>query len=219
MVLELKNVTLNYNGRPCINNLSLTVEPGELALIHGPSGSGKTSLLRLINGLSSPQSGTVFFRGKPITDYASTRLRRQISYLQQTPIMVEGTVRQNLLLPFSFGSFVNGDRPGDERLRDWLERLKLTGIGLPDNALNLSVGERQRLAFIRTLLVEPEVLLLDEPVSALDPDSRRAVEAEVERLVGDRDIAVVMISHLDWSPRRLKPRRLLLSDCRLKELG
>jgi putative ABC transport system ATP-binding protein len=219
MVLELKNVTLNYNGRPCLNNLSLTVGQGELVLIHGPSGSGKTSLLRLINGLSSPQAGTILFRGKPIGDYPSVHLRRRVGYLQQTPVMVEGTVRQNLLLPFSFRSSIGAERPADEALIHLLERFELSGIGLSDDTLNLSVGEKQRLALIRALLMKPELLLLDEPTSALDPSSRKAVEEQIEESATEGDIPVVMVSHLDWVPERLKSRRLMLTDCRLKELS
>jgi putative ABC transport system ATP-binding protein len=219
MVLELKNVTLNYNGRPCLNNLSLTVGQGDLVLIHGPSGSGKTSLLRLINGLSSPQAGTILFRGKPIGDYPSVHLRRRVGYLQQTPVMVEGTVRQNLLLPFSFRSSIGAERPADEALIHLLERFELSGIGLSDDTLNLSVGEKQRLALIRALLMKPELLLLDEPTSALDPSSRKAVEEQIEESATEGDIPVVMVSHLDWVPERLKSRRLMLTDCRLKELS
>jgi putative ABC transport system ATP-binding protein len=217
MLLELIDVSLAFNDNALFSDVSLAVDAGDLVIIGGPSGSGKSSLLRLLNRLNDPTSGQINLDGRPFRDYRVVELRRQICYIQQSPVIVEGTVKQNLLLPFGFESLRGFETPTDEILIDLLHKFKLDDIALSDQAMVLSVGQKQRLAFIRALLLQPKALLLDEPTSALDQDSRLVVEEYVERLASEETLAILMVTHLDFKPKHMKARRYMLKRGGLEE--
>jgi len=195
------------DGKPVLSDATFSLAGGELAWLSGPSGGGKSSLLRLINRLAEPKSGSIFFAGKPLSSYDPPALRRRVALLPQTPVMLAGSVGSNLRRPFSF-KVAHGQAPPE---RDRLEQL-LAGLGLGELALDqeaggLSLGQKQRVALARLLLLEPEVLLLDEPVSALDPESRDLVErTAVAQAAAGR--AVLMVSH--QAPQYSGPLRSLV---------
>jgi putative ABC transport system ATP-binding protein len=211
-LLECRGVTFGYGAREPVlggdGGLDLAVAPGAFVLVEGPSGSGKSTLLRLFARLETPASGQVRFRGRPLDQWDPPELRRRVVLLQQTPALVDGSVRENLLLPFSFRANADRTPPGDEELAGRLHDFLLSGVGLEDDALALSVGQRQRLALIRALLLRPEALLMDEPTSALDPESAQVVEQRAEALNLERGLTVVMVSHRGYGPQRVSPVRL-----------
>ncbi len=179
-IIEFSNVSFSFSNRkPLFQNLSLQFISGKFYLITGPSGAGKSTFLRLINRLEDPADGHILFHGRRLTTYSPHVLRRSIQYIQQTPTVIENTVRQNLLLGFSFKNNRDLSRPDDKVLKIQLENFLLGDIGLDVNAQTLSVGQLQRICFIRGLLLEPQLLLLDEPTSALDEKSSRIVEDTV----------------------------------------
>lgn len=212
MTLEIRNIALRYGDKPWLfQNVTLTVSPGDFIVIRGPSGSGKSSLLRLFNRLQEPTSGQMYCDGKPFDAHEITRLRRRIGYVQQTPVVIEGTVRDNLRLPFTFKTAAGAVPPGDAVLRERLDHYRLQNVHLDERATDLSVGQRQRVALIRTLLVEPDVVLCDEPTSALDEESRGIVERELERINLDRQTAVVLVTHVPFTPERVQPKTFTLT--------
>jgi putative ABC transport system ATP-binding protein len=212
-LLECDNLSFAYEGREMLlQNVSFTIQPGDFIHLHGPSGSGKSTLLRLLNRLEEPTSGEIRFRGKPLESYPPPELRRAIGYIQQTPTLVEGDVRKNLLLPFSFKVNRHLVVPGSDELESMLGEFLLTGVRLSDPAQTLSGGQRQRLCILRSILLSPELLLLDEPVSALDADSREAVERTVEHLNLERGLALVLVSHQGFSTQRARPEVFTLSN-------
>jgi len=164
-------------------------------LIQGPSGSGKSTLLRLINRLEEPSAGRIFFKGRPLTSFHPPLLRRSIILIQQAPTVLDGTIRDNLLLPFTFKNNRDLVRPGEAELNRLLEDFLLQGLNLDDHAQTLSGGQLQRLCFIRGLLLKPEVLLLDEPTSALDQESAEIVESVTRRLIRESGLTVILVSH------------------------
>ena len=206
MKIELKNVSLRFDDKPdLLRDVNLTIEKGDFLLIRGPSGCGKTSLLRLLNRLADPVGGEILFDGQLSEDDEVTSLRRRIAYVQQTPVMLEGNVRENLLFGSLFRSA--GDvRPDDAKLRTRMNSLLLDDVGLDDVASNLSVGQQQRVALIRTMLTGPDVLLCDEPTSALDPDSARLVEESIEDMCADDRVSVVMVTHGTYQPEKVEYR-------------
>ncbi len=183
-------------------------------LITGPSGGGKSTLLRLLVRLEEYDSGLFLFKDKPLKELSPLQLRTKIVLLQQTPVIIAGSVRDNLLLPFTFSVNQQLAKPDDEQLRKQLNRVLLNDIALDSVATGLSVGQQQRICLVRSLLLQPEVLLLDEPVSALDPESKRVVEAMIEKLNG-QGITIIMVSHADCMPQRMPIRRLELRDGKL----
>ena len=131
-------------------------------------------------------------------------------------MVVDGSVGENLLLPFSFKNNLHLKRPHSEELTKQLRDVHLQDLGLNDHAMNLSVGQLQRLCLVRGLLLTPEVLLLDEPTSALDRESARAVMALLERLNVTSGITMLVITHKTYDPERITPRYLQVADGQIR---
>ncbi|HVU00491.1 MAG TPA: ABC transporter ATP-binding protein [Polyangiaceae bacterium] len=202
-VLECRDVTAGYPGdggsRSIVfSGVSFRVGRGERLVVLGRSGAGKSTLLRLLNRLDDPVSGTVSFDGRPLADYPTPELRREVALVLQTPIVFEGTVRRNLLVrPHGIPA------ADDSALGAALEEVGLTADFLGRPAEELSVGERQRLCLARALLANPRALLLDEPTSALDPRSL-AIVAELLLALGERHrLALVVATHQAELAKRL----------------
>jgi putative ABC transport system ATP-binding protein len=195
--LELHNLTLAFDDKTLFDNVSLTINQGDFIVIRGASGSGKSSFLRLLNRLGEPSLGSISYDGEPLAETEVTRYRRRVGYVQQTPILISGTVFDNLTLPFKFKA---SDRPTPDRsqLEADLESFNLDDVKLDDSADNLSVGQKQRIALIRTLLTEPEIILGDEPTSALDPESRTLVEDRLRQINREQKTTVILVTHLEF---------------------
>ncbi len=218
-IIEFINVTFSYSeGRVLFKDLSLTFQPGRFYLIKGPSGMGKSSLLKLMNRIEDPRDGTILFKGRPLAEYQPQVLRRLILYIQQTPVVINGSVKDNLLLPFTFKNNSNLTKPDDNKLYEFIKEFHLNKINLGDNAQNLSVGQLQRICIIRGLLLSPEVILLDEPTSALDEESCRIVESNTSRLCREFDQTIIMVSHKKFDPGQIRPIVLELADGRVREV-
>ena len=208
-VIAFSKVTFSYaGGKALFQDLSLELAGGGFYLVRGPSGSGKSTFLRLVNRLEEPSHGHLMFEGRPLTAYSPPLLRRKILYIQQTPTSVETTVRENLRLAFSFKNNRDLTPPDDDTLRSRLDNFLLNDIHLEARASTLSVGQLQRLCFLRGLLLNPKVLLLDEPASALDEESARIVEETAERLCAASGLTVLMVSHRVFAPRWVEKKVL-----------
>lgn len=201
-LLQCEQLTFSYpKGKPLFDRLNGSFATGSFTLLQGPSGAGKSTFLRLLVRLETPIDGIIRFQGSPLAAYQPARLRQAIGYLQQTPTLIPGTVRDNLLLPFTFRSNQKLAAPDDNGLRQALDRLLLDEVRLDQPALELSIGQQQRLCMLRTLALQPKILLLDEPTSALDNHSRRIVEKTIEDLSKHSNITVIYVSHHDFEPR------------------
>lgn len=206
-LIQLDHISFNYSReKELFHKVSFSIQAKTFYLIRGPSGSGKSSLLRLLNRLEEPSSGTLLYKETPYSQIPAPELRRQILYIQQAPVTIDGSVKDNLLLPFSFKHNKKLKHPDDTRLKSLLGEFSLESIPLAKQAKNLSLGQQQRLCLIRGLLLEPSVILLDEPTSALDNESSEYVEQMAESLCLDHGKAVVMVSHRDFSPLRVHPK-------------
>ena len=217
-LLELDRVTFAYPGKPpVLENASARLDQARFHVLTGPSGAGKSTVLRLLCRLEEPDSGTIRLAGQDLRLLPPPVLRRRVMYIQQTPTLVEGSVRANLILPFGFAANADLVRPGDDLLRSMLDDFLLTGLSLDQTARALSVGQRQRLCLIRGLLLSPLAMLLDEPTSALDPESSRVVVDAARRLPTERGVAVVMISHGPELDAVNNARRLAVRNRTLEE--
>lgn len=219
-IVECRGVSFGYlGGERLLKDLSYRFRRGAFYLIGGRSGIGKSTLLRLINRLEEPLDGEIRFAGRSLTDYAPPSLRRAVVFIQQMPAVVDATVRRNLLLPFTFSANNDRARPGDKTLERLLQEVHLPAESLHRNAVQLSVGQLQRICLIRGLLLSPEVLLLDEPTSALDEESGQVVQTVVEAASLDAGVTVIVVNHRRFRPLRVTPIHLNLVDGRLKEGG
>lgn len=167
-----------------------------ILVVRGPSGSGKSTLLRILARLQAPQQGEVRFQGRNWQEYSPIEWRCQVHYLSQKPAIFSGTVLDNLQLPFQMAAVKKRKRFDLATVQEGMERLLLPAGMLQQDARTLSGGEGARVALLRALILEPNVLLLDEPTAALDS---RAAQA-VWDLVGSwlkvkSDRGVVLVSH------------------------
>ncbi|MEM8558177.1 MAG: ATP-binding cassette domain-containing protein [Bacteroidota bacterium] len=193
-------------------HLNLDLAPGDRLAIVGPSGSGKTLLLRALAGLDALDAGTVALNGRTLGDWARPRYRAQVAYLPQTPALPEGTVEAALRQPFAFG--VHAGKAFDhDAIAARLRALDRDADFSARTTDVLSGGERQIVAFLRTLQLGPRVLLLDEPTASLDA----ANTGRIEHLVTDwmdahAERAVLWTSHDPAQLARVTDRRLDLAD-------
>jgi putative ABC transport system ATP-binding protein len=213
VLLEIKNLSFAYEGSQSLlfEQLDLTVRAGEFILVKGVSGSGKSTLLRLICRLNQPGGGSIFFQGKDITTFTPAKLRSQIGYVAQIPQMIDASVEENLLLPFSFAVNAAKPRPPKSELKEMLQRFYLQDVRPDHSAMKLSTGQKQRLAIMRALLQDPLLLLLDEPTSALDQESALMVFAIMERLNSTQGKTLVTVTHSEYKPQTVHPLTLMLA--------
>lgn len=199
-------------------DLELELRSGELVTVRGPTGAGKSLLLRALAQLDSCQDGRLELHGRPADSYAPAEWRRRVVYLHQSPALLPGTAEDNLRAPFEWS--VHGDRSYDRaRALAWLEPLGRGPEWLEGRVSDLSGGERQLVALLRALLVEPTVLLLDEPTAALDPAATETVERTVREWLTrteESGRAVLWVTHDLAQARRVGRRRLLLEEGELR---
>jgi UDP-glucose/iron transport system ATP-binding protein len=194
--LECRQVSFAYPKKPAVfDQVSLTFPAGSFNWLRGPSGCGKSTLLRLLCRLLEPSQGQINFNGQPLPSFDPPSFRRQVVYLQQTPVVLDASVHENLLLPFSFKVNQALLPPEENFLSARLEEFLLRGISLLTPATSLSVGQKQRLCLLRAMLVKPSVLLLDEPAAALDKESARVVLEMVQRLNREQGVTIILAAH------------------------
>ncbi|OHW63318.1 sulfate/thiosulfate import ATP-binding protein CysA [Andreesenia angusta] len=193
----------------------LEIEDGKVTSIVGESGSGKTTLLRLLNKLISCDSGEVKYRGENIENIDSVELRRNVVMLPQIPSIFSGTVRDNLQIGLKFSEKPEAD---DSVL---LSVLELVGLkkSLDESSENLSGGEKQRLALGRVILLEPEVLLLDEPSSALDEETERIIIGKLVEYTKEQKKTLVMVTHSKKIAKNYSDNIIEIRNGRIAEEG
>ncbi|MFE4106010.1 ABC transporter ATP-binding protein [Almyronema epifaneia] len=176
-----------------LQDLSFSIAAGEFVGLVGPSGAGKTSLLRLINRLSDPSQGCIYFAGQDLRQLPVVPLRRQIVLLAQEPKLLDMTVEAALQYPLQLRNVERSQ--AESHIQTWLERLQIPQSWLPRTELALSVGQRQRVALARALLLEPQVLLLDEPTSALDAGNGTRLMELLKSLAEEKQVTILMANH------------------------
>jgi putative ABC transport system ATP-binding protein len=205
-LFTFERVSVERSGAHLLREVDARIGGDGTTVVLGPSGAGKTTLLRLCNRLEVPTAGRVLHRGDDIASLDPLALRRRVGMVFQRPTLFAGTVRDNLLEADA--------RLSDAALRSGLERVGLEPSFLDRPREELSGGEAQRACLARTLLTEPDVLLLDEPTASLDPDRRLDIE-HLASTLAEAGIAVVWVTHDLDQARRLADRLLVLVDGRV----
>ena len=213
-MLRAEKLSRMVGQKVLVADASFEVRKGETLAIVGPSGSGKSSLLRLLNRLDEPTSGTVYLKAVDCRQIAPRELRRRVGMVTQRAFLFPGTVADNL----RFGPRQRDEELPGGRIEELLTSVGLAGYGSRDVA-NLSGGEAQRVSFARTLANSPEVFLLDEPTSALDEDSKHGVEALVTQIGQQQGICCLLVTHDIAQAARLAQRVLLLESGRITKSG
>ena len=194
-LLDVRNVRKAYGSDIILDNVSTTVETGDVISIIGPSGCGKSTFLRMLNGLERPTAGRILFEGTDITAKGTdiNRVRRKIGMVfQQFNLFGHMTVRENITLApvkLKIMTPAQAAEKADELL---------AAVGLPDKAnlypAMLSGGQRQRIAIARALVMNPDIMLFDEPTSALDPEMVGEV-LELVRRLAQKGMTMVLVTH------------------------
>jgi phosphate transport system ATP-binding protein len=227
-LLQVRNLSCAYRRRVAVRGVSFDVCRGEILALIGPSGLGKTTLLRALNrlhelGRGGRSEGSIRLDGPPAIGSGACsceELRRRVGYVFQQPNPFPLSVYDNVALPLREHRMVDGKEACTERVRLLLERVGLLAEvtdRLHESALALSGGQQQRLCIARALASSPEVILLDEPCSALDPAATALVERQLTGLRAD--LAQVIVTHNLAQARRLADRVGFLLEGELIELG
>lgn len=214
-VLRLKEIEKTYDSEFTLAPLELVIEEGEFFTLIGPSGCGKTTLLKVIAGLVTPDKGTIHHKGQDITEVVAER-RHFAMMFQQPHLFPHMTVEQNV----SFGLRMN-KVPKTERTRRAKEALRQ--VGLESFAARypseLSGGQQQRVSLARALIVEPELLLLDEPFSALDPQLKDEMQQLVKQLQKQLGITTVCVTHDQQEAFLLADRMAVMKEGKILQVG
>ncbi len=214
IVLRAEHLGRAVRDKILVQDANFELRKGEVLAITGPSGSGKTSLLRLLNRLDEPTSGTVWVEGKDYRNIEPRELRRKLGLVTQRPYLFPGTVADNL----RFGPMQRDETLGTEAIDALLLQVGLKDYAGRDVA-NLSGGEAQRVSVARTLANSPLVLLLDEPTSALDDAAKFEVESVIRKVVQEQGLTCVVVTHDVAQAARLAIRALVLESGRILRAG
>ena len=191
-LLTLRDIAVHHGEHVALQRVSLEVYTGDLLALIGPNGAGKSTLLRVMGMLQRPDHGNVLFRGQNALNGNPLELRRRVATVFQEHLLLNATVYQNAAL----GLRLRGTSQVEieRRLGPWLQRLGIAHL-IARSARTLSGGEAQRTSLARALVLEPEILLLDEPFSALDPAAREDLLRDFQGILRETSITTVFVTH------------------------
>ncbi len=214
-MVETRKVTKRFGSLSAVAGVSITVEAGELFTLLGPSGCGKTTLLRLVAGFESPSEGTVWLDGRDVTREPPYQ-RAVNTVFQSYALFPHLSVGENVAFGLKMRGLGRAER--EARVREYLSLVSLTGFEGRRPA-TLSGGQCQRVALARALVCRPRVLLLDEPLSALDARMRRAMQIELKQLQQRIGITFVLVTHDQEEALAISDRIAVLQDGRVEQVG
>ncbi len=215
IILEIKDLKKSFDGVQVLKGISLSVQAGEFITILGPSGCGKTTTIRIIAGLTEADSGQVFLEGEDVT-LREPNERSVNTVFQNYALFPHMTVETNV----AYGLKIKGVPKSEirQRVADVLELVQLTGYEKrkPDE---LSGGQKQRVAIARAVINNPKILLLDEPLGALDLQLRRQMQVELKRLQKQLNITFIYITHDQEEAEYLSDRIVVMHEGCIEQVG
>lgn len=217
-MLRLSAVSKQFGPTRVLDEVDLKVASDQTTVVVGPSGCGKTTLLRALIGLIVPDSGTIFFDGEALSEKNVLQVRRRVGYVVQNGgLFPHLTARQNISL---LGEYLGIDGARlDARIRELAEMTRFPSGCLDRYSTELSGGQNQRVGLMRALMLDPKVLLLDEPMGALDPMIRFELQADLRVLFSELKKTVVMVTHDLAEAAYLGHQIILMRDGRIVQQG
>ena len=214
-MLEIRNIWKSYEGQPLLNGVSFRIKAGETVCLLGRSGSGKSTLLRIIAGLESAERGQILWQGQDIQD-VPVHLRQFGLMFQDYALFPHRNVAENV----GFGLRMQRlSKPEiDQRVAEALEKVNLTGLA-KRHVTDLSGGEQQRVALARALAPQPRLLMLDEPLGALDRALREQLGVEIRRVLHASGIPAIYVTHDQEEAFAIADRLILLHEGRIEQEG
>ncbi|MFL0246669.1 ABC transporter ATP-binding protein [Candidatus Clostridium stratigraminis] len=212
-ILEFQNTFFINDNKTILKDITISINEGDYISVVGPSGSGKSTFLKLCCHLISPTEGTILYKNKSIMEYNPMELRKNIAYCFQTPYLFAETVIDNVSFPYHLRNI----KMDFKRVEELFVLFNLDKEYLKKDVKNLSGGEKQRIALIRTLMFKPEILLLDEVTSALDVDNTLIVE-NVMKSLNQSGTAIIWVTHNSQQSRRNSHKLLTIEAGEIKSL-
>jgi spermidine/putrescine transport system ATP-binding protein len=213
--VSLRKLDRRYPGHHAVRGIDLDIAAGEFVAIMGPSGCGKSTTLRMIAGLEQPSSGELWIGGRNMADVAPSERDTPMVW-QSLALFPFLSVADNIAFPLRMKGIARGERR--RRAEEWLERLGLSGMA--DRSIaQLSGGQRQRVAIARALVTQPSLILLDEPLSALDAHLRVRLQTELSRLHRELKITFVYVTHAQSEAFALADRVVVMADGAIQQVG
>ena len=193
-MIEIQGVSKAYGQTAALHSINLTIPAGQTTVFIGQSGCGKSTILRLIIGLIQADSGSVFFKGTKVTPETVISLRRKMGYvIQEGGLFPHLTAHENIVLMARYLGW--RDEQINERLNELIKLTHFPSEGLERFPVQLSGGQQQRVSLMRALMLDPDVLLLDEPLGALDPMIRADLQVDLKMIFQTLGKTVVMVTH------------------------
>ncbi len=215
-MIEIRNVLIQRNGRDALRIDSLDIKHGETLAVVGPNGAGKSTLLLALARLLKPIDGGIIFNGSQLARLDDLEYRRRISFVFQDPLLLDMTVERNIALGLKFRN-----TPKEEiqaRVWKWIRQLGIESLA-KRRASQLSGGEAQRVSLARAFVLEPELLLLDEPFAALDPPTRAKLIEDLSALLAEDHRTAVFVTHNLNEAAKLSHRIAVIVNGMLRQVG
>lgn len=215
-LIEVHNLLVKRGEHPALQLDHLTIQKGEVLAVVGPNGAGKSTLLLTLARLLKPERGDILFNGHLATSESHTTYRRRIALVMQDPLLFDTSVFDNVASGLQFRG--TSKEEIQRKVPLWLERM---GVGhlSKRRAGQLSGGEAQRVSLARALVLEPQLLLLDEPFSALDPPTRSRLLEDLHTLLNDTSTTTVFVTHDLPEAVQLAGRMAVIVSNRLRQVG
>ncbi|MEL7659350.1 ABC transporter ATP-binding protein [Acetobacterium wieringae] len=218
-MIEFRDVSQQYQaGKPIIRHLSLTVSQGEFVVLIGPSGCGKTTLLKMMNGLIKPDSGEIRIKGKELKAWDPITLKRNIGYvIQQVGLFPHLTIEKNIAYALDIQKV--SETVKRERARELIKLVGLEEDYLPKYPKELSGGQKQRVGIARALAADPEIILMDEPLGAVDQINRGGLQDEIIRIYQTLNKTIVFVTHDIEEAIKLGTKIVVMNQGEIMEMG
>lgn len=216
-IIEFEHVRKSYGEKTVLNDFSLAIAPGDFVTIVGASGGGKTTVLKMVNGLLTPDAGTIRVMGRDIREMDLIQLRRNIGYaIQGSVLFPHMTVAENIAYVPNLLNKKDKART-NAAVAKWLAIVGLDEELLQRYPAELSGGQQQRVGIARALAASPEILLMDEPFGAVDEITRASLQQEITRIHRETGITVLFVTHDIGEALRLGTRVLVMADGEIQQ--
>lgn len=218
-VIKLEDISMGYGNNLILNKFNLNINKGEFLTIIGSSGSGKTTVLKLINGLLTPEEGQVKVKGNDISKVDGVNLRRSIGYvIQGVGLFPHMNVKKNISYVLNLLKNYNKSEI-EEKAKGLIKVVGLNEEMLERYPSELSGGEKQRVGIARALASSPDILLMDEPFGAVDEITRRLLQEELLRIYNELNVTIVFITHDIKEALKLGSKVLVMDKGKVIQIG
>ena len=215
-VLAIQNLLVRRGGKTVLEVDKLNITRSSVLAVIGPNGAGKSTLLLTLARLIQPERGEIWFNGQPAAAESALHYRRRIGLVMQEPLLFDMSVRENVASGLKFRGVPKSEI--EPRTEKWLAQLGISHLA-KRRANELSGGEGQRVSLARALVLDPELLLLDEPFSALDAPTRTRLIDDLGRILPENGVTTIFITHDLAEARKLGDRLAILLDGKLMQIG